>query len=78
MPLTLKNIVSASWDNTGLLQRNEKSASLRILWHYIFDSDAAARPQTLINKGSLLFVTLQTVEDVLARPVDALLIPSKM
>ena len=40
--------------------------------HYIFDSDAAARPQTRINKGSLLFVTLQTVEDGrerTARPV---------
>jgi len=55
--------VSASWDNTGLLQRNDKSTSHRILWHYIFDSDAAARPQTRINKGSLLYVTLQTVED---------------
>jgi len=33
------------------------------LWHYIFNSDATAHPQTRINKGSLLYVTLQTVED---------------
>ncbi|MFZ0708599.1 MAG: hypothetical protein WAM53_01035, partial [Terrimicrobiaceae bacterium] len=31
--------------------------------HYISDSDAANRPQTRINKGSVLFVILQTVED---------------
>jgi hypothetical protein len=31
--------------------------------HYIFDSEPSTRPQTRINKGSLLFVTLQTVED---------------
>ncbi|MGB8467035.1 MAG: hypothetical protein WCE49_18965, partial [Terrimicrobiaceae bacterium] len=31
--------------------------------HYISDSDAANRPQTRINKGSVLFAILQTVED---------------